>query len=191
MLLFISAIGTPAHASRTCSESSLIICFCLSTTAHQLSLERIISQEQILILVVSSLDLIREKPIRSWLEGRETLFPRPKLVTSFTKHIVQPIELPAGITREDAVEAIAGTTWARGIAQGIADKGGLSGSARDDFILRFARQVSEGIVSSSYLPAIITPAPRGPGRPPKTPESRGAVRVGKEISREELEKGRR
>lgn len=113
------------------------------------------------------------------------------MITSFTKRGVAPIELPAGITREDAVEAIAGTTWARGIAQGIADKGGLTGQSRDDFIRRFAWQVSEGIVTSSYLPAIITPAPRGPGRPPKTAEGRAPVRVGKEISREELEKGRR
>jgi len=137
------------------------------------------------------LDIIREKPIRSWLESRETLIPRPKLVTSFTKHVVPPIELPVGVTREEAVEAVAGTTWARGIAQGIADKGGLSGSPRDDFIQRFAHQVAEGIVTSSYLPAILTPAPRGPGRPPKEGGGRTPVRLGHEISREELEKGKR
>ena len=134
---------------------------------------------------------MREKPVRTWLEERQTLIPRAKLITSFTGRTVPPIDLPAGVTRDQAVEAIAGTTWARGIAQGIADKGGLSGVAREDFIERFAQQVAEGIVTSSYLPAIITPVPRGPGRPPKTPEGKGSVRVGKEITREELEKSRR
>ena len=131
---------------------------------------------------------MREKPVRSWLETRQTIIPRPKLINSFTKHGVPPIDLPAGISRDEAVEAIAGTTWARGIAQGIADKGGLAGSARDDFIQRFAHQVAEGIVTSSYLPAIIATAPRGPGRPRKEEETgKGAVRIGREISRGELE----
>jgi len=135
---------------------------------------------------VSSLDFLREKPLRSWLENRETLVPRAKLISSLSKRAVPPIELPAGVSREDAIEAIAGTNWARGIAQGLADKGGLSGTPRDHFIDRFAHQVAEGIVTSSYIPELV----RGPGRPPKVPESK-VTRVGKEISREELEETRR
>lgn len=137
------------------------------------------------------MDVLREKPLRSWLEERETLIPRPKLISSFTKRTVPPIELPVGVTRGEAVEAIAGTNWARGIAQGIADKGGLSGKTRDDFIERFAYQVAEGIVTSSYLPAITTLAPRGPGRPRKEAEGGKTVRIGKEITREELEEEKR
>lgn len=139
--------------------------------------------------MVSLMDFLREKPIRTWLEERETLIPRPKIISGLGKRAVAPIDLPAGVTRAEAVEAIAGTTWARGIAQGIADKGGLSGKSRDDFIERFSHQVAEGIVTSSYLPEITRP--KGPGRPPgKGPETK-PVRLGKEITREELEKTRR
>lgn len=134
---------------------------------------------------------MREKPLRAWLQDRQTLIPRPKLITGLSKRTVPPIELPAGVTREEAVSAIAGTNWARGIATGIADKGGLSGQARDNFIERFAYQVADGIVSSSYLPAIERLAERRPGRPRPTTAGPTPVRVGKEITREELEETKR
>ena len=133
------------------------------------------------------MDVLREKPLRTWLQERKTLIPRQKLVTGLSKYTVPPIELPAGVSRDEAVSAIAGSTWARGIAQGIADKGGLSGRSREEFIERFSHQVADGLVSSSYLPEIV----RGPGRPRGAAVPKGVVRVGHEISEEELQKTRR
>lgn len=133
------------------------------------------------------MDFLKEKPLRTWLQERKTLVPRQKLISGLMKYTVPPIELPAGVSRDEAVSAIAGSTWARGIAQGIADKGGLSGRPRDDFIERFAHQVADGLVSSSYLPEIV----RGPGRPRGVAVPKGVVRVGHEISEEELQKTRR
>lgn len=109
------------------------------------------------------MDFLREKPFRSWLETRETIIPRAKLITGLSKRAVPQIDLPAGVSRKEAVEAVAGTSWARGIAQGIADKGGLSGVPREAFIDNFSHQVAEGIIASSYLPEALRVGK--PGRP--------------------------
>lgn len=133
------------------------------------------------------MDFLREKPLRNWLEERDTLIERPKLITNLPtlRASVPPVPLPPGISPEEAKEVIARTNWARGIAEGIAEQGGLTGKARVDFVDKFSHRVAEGIFDSSYLPYVR----RGPGRPRKEKKPK-TVRIGKEITREELEKTR-
>ena len=73
-------------------------------------------------------DIFNRQPARSFLRERETYVPRKKLVdiierSSPLTHYAEPMPLPAGVRPEQAIEVVAGGTWARGIAEGVCGPG--------------------------------------------------------------------
>lgn len=70
------------------------------------------------------MSLLKEKPIRSFLSKRPTLVLSKPLVVLLG--IDPPLELPPGVTPEQAVEVVAGSAWARGWASGIAKLAGYT-----------------------------------------------------------------
>ena len=56
------------------------------------------------------------KPIRKILQNRPTLILEEPLVV--TLGLDPPAELPPGVTREEAIEVIAGSAWAQNLATG-------------------------------------------------------------------------
>lgn len=63
--------------------------------------------------------LLKNKPIRSFLKERETLISRKKLVDILEINPLMGQELPPGIRPEDAIEVVARSAWARGLAEGV------------------------------------------------------------------------
>ena len=64
------------------------------------------------------------KPVRSFLQERETYFPRKKLVDVIeTGTHEAALPLPAGVRPEQAIEVVAGGSWAQGIAEGVCGPG--------------------------------------------------------------------
>lgn len=60
-------------------------------------------------------DFLKKKPIREFLKKRPTLILEKPLVEMLG---IDPPELPPGITREEAIEVVAATEWARNLATG-------------------------------------------------------------------------
>jgi hypothetical protein len=64
-------------------------------------------------------DILKEKPLRKFLKDRETLIPRPKIVELIGGQLLgQEVGLPPGVSPEAAIETIARSAWARGLAEG-------------------------------------------------------------------------
>jgi hypothetical protein len=64
-------------------------------------------------------DILKEKPLRKFLKERETLIPRPKLIDLLGESLLgQEVGLPPGVSPEAAIETIARSAWARGLAEG-------------------------------------------------------------------------
>jgi hypothetical protein len=53
--------------------------------------------------------------------------------------------LPPGITEEQAIEVVR-DVWGKKLAAGIADRAGLTGKAREDFVESWSRVVAEGLI---------------------------------------------
>lgn len=82
-------------------------------------------------------------PVRSWLAEYEPflLRDRPKLFAQ---------ELPAGVTREQAVEVVAGSEWAQHLAQGMCGKlvGMAPGTSEyESCVRRVSHKVAEGVLT--------------------------------------------
>lgn len=80
--------------------------------------------------------------IEEWFPGeifRELPLPR---------WLIRSPELPPGVTYEQAVSVIAGGAWARGLAEGIARRGGLTPDTPEwrKFVDTFSRAVAEGML---------------------------------------------
>ena len=54
-------------------------------------------------------------------------------------------ELPPGVSQEEAISTVQ-EVWGKKLATGIADKAGLKGKSREDFIQSWSRVVAEGLV---------------------------------------------
>ncbi|MBW2561195.1 MAG: hypothetical protein JRE40_10140 [Deltaproteobacteria bacterium] len=81
--------------------------------------------------------------VRKFLSEWEPLIPgRPKV---FAQQ-----EFPPGVTREQAVEIVAGTDWAQGLARGMCSKlfGVAPGTAEyEACVRRVSRKVAEGVLT--------------------------------------------
>ena len=69
------------------------------------------------------MDLLKDKPVRTFLKERETLIPRPKLIDIIEGELAGQIELPPGVSPEDAVEIVSRSAWARNLAAGVCGPG--------------------------------------------------------------------
>ena len=66
--------------------------------------------------------------------------------------------LPPGVTEEQAVEVVK-EAWGKKLASGIADRAGLTGTARNTFIENWGTVVSEGLLKGTTVtPLTAAPA---------------------------------
>jgi hypothetical protein len=68
-------------------------------------------------------EVLKDKPIRKFLKEREPLISRPKLVDTLDLNLRGQVALPPGVTPEAAVETVARSAWARGLAEGVCGPG--------------------------------------------------------------------
>ena len=63
-------------------------------------------------------------PVRKFLKEREPLIQRPKIVDLVGERLLgQEVGLPPGISPEAAIETVARSTWAHGLAEGVCGPG--------------------------------------------------------------------
>ena len=68
--------------------------------------------------------VLESTPIRKFLKERETLIPRPKLADLLGERLLgQEVGLPPGVSPEDAIETVARSAWAHGLAEGVCGPG--------------------------------------------------------------------
>jgi hypothetical protein len=114
--------------------------------------------------------MLERKPLRVYLHERETLVPRKKLVDILG---IDPdltfaqVPLIDRIRREDAIEVIAGSSWARGLAEGVCGPGyvGLTPGTPEyeRCIYTVSHRVAEKVAPTA-LPPPAVPPPRPPRR---------------------------
>lgn len=97
--------------------------------------------------------IFRDKgPVMSFLSERKTVVLDEPLIVKLG--IDPPQELPPGITKEAAVELIAGTPWAMGAGEGVARKLGLTPDTPEfrAAAYNWAKALAEGMLKE-YKPA--------------------------------------
>jgi len=106
--------------------------------------------------------VLSRKPVRDFLKERETYLPRKKLVTMIDENtrFAEPLALPTGINPEQAIEVVAGGTWAQGIAEGVCGPG-YAGFPRDtsefkSCVFNVSHRVAARTLGLTWTP---TPAP--------------------------------
>lgn len=88
-------------------------------------------------------------PIIKFLRERPTLILKEPLIKMLLGE-AEKIKVDREISREELVEAIKRSAWARGIAEGLAKKGGLKPCTEEyhKFVDTLSRAVAEGFVES-------------------------------------------
>jgi len=117
--------------------------------------------------------VLDRKPIRTYLKEREPLVPRKKLVDIFG---IDPFgytfeQVPAVIDRvrrEDAVEVIAASKWARSLAEGVCGPGYVGLTPGTPEYERCVYTVSHR-VAEKVTPTALPPPAVPPPRPPRAP----------------------
>lgn len=97
------------------------------------------------------LDQRGRKPFLSSLMRRPTLILKQPVIRRMGLNLGGlrgQITLPPGVTEEQAVKVIQ-ETWGKKLAAGLADRAGLTGPARDQFIENWSRVVSEGLLKGA------------------------------------------
>lgn len=82
-------------------------------------------------------------PFITRLGQRQTILLRQPLVKTLG---LNPGKLPTGISKEQAVEVMAATDWAINAGYGVADKMGLTGTAREKAAKLWTRALAQGMV---------------------------------------------
>ena len=110
----------------------------------------------------------RKGPLRQFLDSWQPILPRPKLFSQTANRDEDDWsfqELPGGVTKDQAVELIAATPWARDAGRGIADRiCSEMGKAPDDpectqIANAWAKAIATGMVNKippSAIPAVPT-----------------------------------
>jgi hypothetical protein len=104
-------------------------------------------------------------PVRTFLREREPLLPHKRLIEIFGHTFAQKIE---GIRPEQALEVVATTTWAKGLAQGVCGPGyaGFTPGTPeyDSCVYNVSHKVAAGTLGMSWTPPPM-PAPLPTRRP--------------------------
>jgi len=112
------------------------------------------------------MSILKEGPIRRFIKERETLIPRKKLVELVGGQLLgQEVGLPPGVTPEAAIETIARSAWAHGLAEGVCGPGyaGFApGTAEfDACVYNVSHRVAARVLGLTWTPpAAPTAAPR-------------------------------
>jgi len=114
--------------------------------------------------------ILDHKPVRTYLKERETLVPRKKFVDIFgiDPDFLQFEQAPIDrVRREDAVEVIAASKWARSLAEGVCGPGYVGLTPGTPEYERCVYTVSHRVaekVTPTALPPPAVPPPRRPAR---------------------------
>jgi len=81
-------------------------------------------------------------PILTALSERKTFILDEPLIVKFG---IDPPQLPAGVSREEAVEVVR-EVWGKKLAAGMADRAGMTGREREAFIEKWSTVVSQGLI---------------------------------------------
>jgi len=117
--------------------------------------------------------VLDRKPVRTYLKERETLVPRKKLVDIFGidpdfLHFEQ-VPVVDRVRREDAIEVIAASKWARSLAEGVCGPAYVGLTPGTPEYERCVYTVSHR-VAEKVTPAAIPPPAVPPPRRRRSPE---------------------
>jgi len=114
-------------------------------------------------------EVLERKPVRTYLKERETLIPRKKLVDIFgiDPLIFEQVPIVDAVSAANAIEVVAGSSWARGLAEGVCGPGyaGFSpGTAEfDRCVYNVSHRVAARVLGMTWAPPV-APPPRPPRR---------------------------
>jgi len=108
-------------------------------------------------------EVLKDKSIRKFLKEREPLINRPKLIDTFP-NLRGQVELPPGVTPEAAVETVARSAWARGLAEGVCGPGYAGFSPRtpefESCVYNVSHKVAARVLGLTWVPPPAVPPPR-------------------------------
>jgi len=108
---------------------------------------------------------LEKRPLRTFIQERETLIPRKKLVDILEVFGIEltQVPLPANVRPEQAVEVVAGSSWARGLAEGVCGPGyaGFSPGTPEfeRCVFNVSHKVAAGTLGIPWTPPTGAPAP--------------------------------
>jgi len=109
-------------------------------------------------------EIFQRKVIRTYLKERETLIPRKKLVDVFgiDPLIFEQAPIVDAVSAANAIEVVASSSWARGLAEGVCGPGyvGFSPgtSEFDRCVYHVSHRVAARVLGMTWVP----PAPVAP-----------------------------
>lgn len=105
-------------------------------------------------------DIFKNGPLRKLLKEWKTILPRPRLVDL----LKQKVELPPGVSPEQAIEIVAKSEWARKLAEGVCGPGwvGLTPGTPEyeSCVYNVSHRVAAKVLGLEWAP---------PARPPRKP----------------------
>ena len=116
-------------------------------------------------------EVLERKPVRTYLKEREPLIPRPKIVDILNLSDLSFAQIPTvdTVRPEDAIEVVAGSSWARGLAEGVCGLGyaGFSpGTAEfDRCVFHVSHKVAARTLGMTWMPPPTPPAALPTRRP--------------------------
>jgi len=116
-------------------------------------------------------EVLERKPFRTYLKERETLIPHRKLVDiiDIDPRIFEQAPIVDTVSAANAIEVVAGSSWARGLAEGVCGPGyaGFSPgtSEFDRCVYHVSHKVAARVLGMTWVPAAPPVAP--PPRPPR------------------------
>jgi len=115
--------------------------------------------------------VLARKPVRTYLKEREPLIPRPKVIDILNIDVLDLAQVPAAIdtvSPANAIEVVAGSTWARGLAEGVCGPGyaGFSPgtSEFDSCVFHVSHKVAARVLGMTWTPPPAPPPARRPRR---------------------------
>jgi len=110
-------------------------------------------------------EILERKPIRSWLKNRPTVILEKPLIAMFESGLFEgQVELPPGITPEEAIEVVARSDWARKLAEGVCGPkyAGFSPGTREfeQCVYNVSHKVAARVLGLSWPPTAVTPTRR-------------------------------
>jgi len=112
-------------------------------------------------------EVLERKPVRSYLKEREPLIPRPKIID-----LLEPglrFAQVDAVAPSEAIEVVAGSSWARGLAEGVCGPGyaGFNPGTRefDSCVYHISHKVAARILGMTWAPP--TPPVPPPARRPR------------------------
>jgi len=122
--------------------------------------------------------VLERKVIRTYLKERETLIPRKKLVDvpgidpdflSFEQMPVPPVV--DRVRPEEAIEVVAASSWARGLAEGVCGPGYAGfNPGTPEFercVYNVSHKVAARVLGMTWMPPPAPPVAPPPRRPPR------------------------